>query len=262
MKALFRAMGNAGPDDTAPVIASVAAELASEYLGVKEDFTEEKKNFNALMRRHEQWIQEKIARSKDPLLEALKFARTGNYIDFGALKNVEQSQLEELLGQADSDRVDAKAYRELRNDLKLGRSLVYLTDNCGEIVMDKLFIQEIQKCYPHIQVTVIVRGRPVMNDATMEDAIEIGLTEMARVIGNGCGAAGTPLSYISKQALQEIENADVIIAKGQGNFESLNGCGKNIYYMFLCKCPWFVKRFQMKQFEGVLINDRNLEKRA
>ncbi len=64
------------------------------------------------------------------------------------------------------------------------------------------------------------------------------------------------------EALKEIEDADLIIAKGQGNFESLNGCGRNVYYMFLCKCPWFVKRFQMKQFEGVLVNERNLQKRA
>ncbi len=262
MKAFFRAMGNAGPDDTAPVIASVAAELAFEYLGIKEDFKEEKKSFNALMRRHEKWIQKKIEGAQDPLLEALKFARTGNYIDFGALKSVEQAQLEELLVQAESDRVDEQEYIALLNDLKMGRSLVYLTDNCGEIVMDKLFIQEIQKYYPRIQVTVIVRGKSVMNDATMEDAVEVGLTNTAKVLGNGCGAAGTPLSYISREALKEIEDADLIIAKGQGNFESLNGCGRNVYYMFLCKCPWFVKRFQMKQFEGVLVNERNLQKRA
>ena len=98
--------------------------------------------------------------------------------------------MEELLVQAESDRVDEQEYIALLNDLKMGRSLVYLTDNCGEIVMDKLFIQEIQKYYPRIQVTVIVRGKSVMNDATMEDAVEVGLTNTAKVLGKrlwGCG---------------------------------------------------------------------------
>ena len=98
----------------------------------------------------------------------------------------------------------------------------------------------------------------MLNDATIEDARAVGLTEITRVIGNGSNIAGNSLGYISTEAEDLIRNADVVIAKGQGNFESLNGCGLNIYYLFLCKCDWFVKRFQMKRLTGVLINDRNL----
>ncbi len=93
----------------------------------------------------------------------------------------------------------------------------------------------------------------------MEDAIEVGLSEIVEVIHNGSGVAGTHLTGISKNALEVINNADIVISKGQGNFETLNGCGKNIYYMFLCKCEWFVTRFALEQYKGVFINDSRIE---
>ena len=102
-----------------------------------------------------------------------------------------------------------------------------------------------------------LRGKKILNDATMEDARMIGLTEIADVIDNGTEIAGTCLELIDIKAKECIEAADVIISKGQGNFETLNGCGLNIYYLFLCKCEWFVKRFGMEQFKGVFINDKN-----
>ena len=114
--------------------------------------------------------------------------------------------------------------------------------------------------YPQLDIAVIVRGQDVLNDATMEDAKEVGLTEIVKVIGNGSAIAGNSLGYISAEAEELIRTADVVISKGQGNFESLNGCGLNIYYLFLCKCDWFVRRFKMKRLAGILINDRNLEK--
>ena len=135
---------------------------------------------------------------------------------------------------------------------------MYLTDNCGEIVMDKLLIEEIQKLNQKAEVTVIVRGLPVLNDVTMEDAIQVGLTEMVNVIGNGSEIAGTYLEDISEEAKNVIDDADVILAKGQGNFETLRMCGKNIYYIFMCKCEMFAKRFQVPRYYGMLINDKNL----
>ncbi len=118
-----------------------------------------------------------------------------------------------------------------REELSDARSLVYLTDNCGEIVLDKIAVKMLQKLYPHLSITVIVRGEPVVNDATMEDAAMCGLTELVPVIGNGSRVGGTWLPDISEEARQLLDRADVIIAKGQGNFETLNGCGLNIYYL-------------------------------
>ena len=196
----------------------------------------------------------------DYMKEALRLARIGNYIDFGALNEVNEKTLGELFAESENDTVDETEWAALKADLQKAKALVYLTDNCGEIVADKLFIKEIQKVYPGLDVAVIVRGQDVLNDATMEDAKAVGLTEIAKVIGNGSAIAGNSLGYISAEAEELIRTADVVISKGQGNFESLNGCGLNIYYLFLCKCDWFVRRFKMKRLAGILINDRNLEK--
>ena len=118
-------------------------------------------------------------------------------------------------------------------------------------------IEEIIRQNPELHITVIVRGEEVLNDATMVDAEQIGLTSIVKVIGNGSGIAGTSMRDISKEASDLMEQADVLIAKGQGNYETLQQCGLNIYYLFLCKCMMFANRFQVPQFTGMLMNDRN-----
>ena len=97
-----------------------------------------------------------------------------------------------------------------------------------------------------------------MNDATKEDAAFIGMPEIAEVLTNGIKIPGTPLDRISKEALDRIKRADLCIAKGQGNFETLRGCGENIYYLFLCKCTLFVKKFQVERFTPVLGNEKRI----
>ncbi len=135
------------------------------------------------------------------------------------------------------------------------KKLVYLTDNCGEIVMDKLLLRRIHAINPAREMTVVTRGAPVLNDATMEDALNCGLDEHARVTHNGSGIAGTCLERISKEAREVIDAADVIIAKGQANFETLRRCGKNVYYIFLCKCELYARRFGVPRLQGMLIRD-------
>ena len=111
---------------------------------------------------------------------------------------------------------------------------------------------------PELDITVIVRGFPVINDATMEDAQDIGLAELTTVIGNGSEVGGTWLPHISSEAREALESADLIIAKGQGNYETLHDCGLNIYYLFLCKCKWFQYQFNAKPLQGMFINERRI----
>ena len=101
------------------------------------------------------------------------------------------------------------------------------------------------------------RGEAALNDATIEDAIQTGLDKAARITDNGCGVAGTPLDYVGADARCLLEEADVIVAKGQGNFETMHGCGLNIYYSFLCKCDWFRKRFGMEKNKGMFVRERS-----
>ena len=133
-----------------------------------------------------------------------------------------------------------------------------MTDNCGEIVLDKLLLESIQKAAPYVKCTVIVRGEPVLNDATMDDALQVGIEKCGKVIPNGTNIAGTYIPWVSAEAKKALDEADILISKGQGNFESLHGCGLNIYYLFLCKCQWFMERFGLPQYSGVFINEKDL----
>ncbi len=254
---VLRLVGNAPEDACAPAVTERVNLLHETFFGNPYSFRELKEKYNRVMLEREQDIAAEIAASADPLRAALQFARVGNYIDFGAMGSVDDKKLSSLLARAQEEEIDDLEYDSFRRDLETAAKLVYCTDNCGEIVLDKLLIAELQKRYPEVEITVLVRGYEVLNDATLEDAEQVGLTKLARTLGNGSRAAGTVLNAVSREAFQALEEADVTVAKGQGNFESLHGCGRNIYYLFLCKCDWFTRRFGLERFQGVFINERN-----
>lgn len=256
MQRVLKVLAEAPDRYGAPVIVRTINEIQNEMFGIKQDYAEIKKHYNQIMMNHEEQVKRKIEQSKDPVKTGIQYAMIGNYIDFGARINVNEEQLTELLNDNDRFVIDEKQYGELTDDLERAQKMVYLTDNCGEIVMDKLLIREIQKIYPKLKVTVLVRGAEVINDATLEDAMQVGLTEIAEVLPNGTDIAGTWLEEISEEAKTVLEEADVIISKGQGNFETLRKCGKNIYYIFLCKCDLFANTFQVPKLTGMLINER------
>lgn len=246
-------------EDAAPVVMERISRLHKVYFKTSFSFDVLKKNYNQVMLEREASIRKKIEEANDPLKASILYARVGNYIDFGALGSVDDEKLNILLDGALQEELSDVDYEEFKKDIKNAKIIVLLTDNCGEIVLDKLLIEQIKKQNQACRIVVIVRGEPILNDATMEDAIMVGLTELAEVYGNGTGIAGTSLRHINKTARDVIESADLIISKGQGNFETMNHCGLNVFYLFLCKCSWFVRRFDMKQYQGVFVQDKNLK---
>ena len=251
-------IANGAAEEPAPVLLSHIGRLHEAYFGKPFSFDELKKGYNAMLMEKEEEIRQKISRADDPLALALRFSQIGNYIDFGALGSVDDDKLRGFLGQAETLLLSEDAYLNFTEKLKTAKKLVFLTDNCGEIVLDKLLLETITKAYPHLECTVIVRGEPVLNDATMEDALQVGIDACGKVIPNGTNIAGTYIPWLSAEAKAEMDEADILIAKGQGNFESLHGCGLNIYYLFLCKCQWFMERFGLPQYSGVFINEFDL----
>lgn len=225
--------------------------------GIGEDYTAIKHEYNQLLLDKESDIVCKIKHSEDCLKECIKYVSIGNYIDFSAVDNVNEKTLEDLLSQVNDERI-SQEYLYFKEDLKQAKKLVYLTDNCGEIVLDKIFMCFIKETYPNLKITAIVRGECVINDATIEDAKEVGLTEVVRCIGNGNAAPGTVFKRLSEEARHTLESADMIISKGQGNFESMYGEGFNPYYIFLCKCELFVRRFGLPQYEMVFAKEERI----
>lgn len=259
MKDVLKLIGEAKEEETAPVVIAKINQLHQKYFHKAYSFEALKRNYNQMLLEKAEAIEEQINQSETPLKRAILLARAGNYIDFGAMGSVDDQKLEVLLNEGKNETLEAKTYAQFESELTKAQSLVYLTDNCGEIVLDKLLIKQLQKYNPSLNVTMIVRGKPVLNDATIEDAQMVGLTKLVKVIPNGTEIAGTDLKSISAEARSAILSADLLLSKGQGNFETLHGCGLNIYYMFLCKCDWFVKRFQLKPLQGVWINERDAQ---
>lgn len=259
MQNVLTRLTNLQEDDNSPSLYTEFQKHFTKIWGIApKDYTELKKEFNQLMMDLEEELMLSIRESADPLERALIYSRIGNYIDFAALSHVKKEELLSLIEEGRQESLDKEEYRHFCEELSSASSLVYLTDNCGEIVLDKLVIRILKERFPKLDIQVIVRGFPAANDATIEDAKMCGLTEFVPVIGNGNDVGGTWLPHISKESLSLIKNADVIISKGQGNFETLHGCALNIYYLFLCKCEWFMRMFQAETFQGMFVNEKRI----
>ena len=121
-------------------------------------------------------------------------------------------------------------------------------------------MEELKRENPGLEITALVRGENVLNDATMEDAETVGIGRIAKIVGNGSNIGGTQREYLGEEAKRALMEADVVIAKGQGNFETMTGAGWNAYYLFLAKCPYYQKWFGMEHMSGQLVNERRFTK--
>lgn len=257
LKEMMALISSAPAEYSAPCFAPMTAELYHRHYGLDMDrYRQEKADSNAFVLERMEQIRQKVAEASDPLLASLKFAILGNYIDFAALEGkVSFQQLDELLNSALEQELDSSTYAALRRDLETAKTLLYLTDNAGEIGFDRICAEEIAKAFPHIRITFCVRGGPANNDATREDAAAVGIP--FPVIDNGTCIPGTWIPALGQEAKAAIAQADVILAKGQGNAETMLGCGYNVYYAFLVKCIRFQELFHRPALTPMLVQERS-----
>ena len=255
IQGVLKILAEAKITESAPELVEKVALLREKIFGAQNDFSEIKKHFNSLVMSLENEIYGKIQADSNTVETALKYSMMGNYIDFGVVENVDEKKLMEFLDKAPEVEINEGEYKRFEKELGTARKMVFLTDNCGEVVLDKLLIKAIRSRFPQLNIEIIVRGLPVLNDATMEDAKQVKLEDIASVSDNGTAIAGTCLERISPEARQKIDEADLILAKGQGNFETLRYCKKNVYYAFMCKCKMFAEKFGVPQYTGMFIND-------
>lgn len=259
MRAVLKHIAESDKNTNSPCLVSELETMYEAHFGTKFSRKVEKEKFNSLMMELRGEIEKRIQQSADSVLCALKYARVGNYIDFGAVRDVSVERLMELLSAADANEFDEIEYKQFLSDLDNAKSLVYVTDNCGEVILDMLLIQELKKRWPKLKITALVRGQDAINDVTLEDAKAVGLTELVPVIGNGTSIAGTPIDRISDEARELLESADLILAKGQGNFETMHGSGLPIYFAFLCKCELFTRTFGLPVNTGVFKRESQIK---
>ncbi|QSX33137.1 DUF89 family protein [Shewanella avicenniae] len=174
-----------------------------------------------------------IACADDPFEAALRFAIAGNIIDFGALPIAAFEHAPQILDKALVQPIDTAMVAQLKAELQTAERVLILADNVGETFFDKLLIEQLP---PHVEVIYAVKASPVINDATEADTVDAGIAALAKVIDTGCDAPGVPLAQCSVSFKHYFDSADVVIAKGMANFESLHDAEREIYFLTQIKC--------------------------
>jgi len=218
---------------TPPEATKYAHDEIQRITGIRDLYKEPKKQNNREALRLYPYLKRLVRKSRDPLLMAIRLAIAGNIIDYGALGEGEfdiKHTVKDVLGK----KFAVSDYRSFKRDLKKSKFLLYIGDNAGEIVFDKVLIEELIK---HIEVVFVVKSKPVLNDVLMEDARMVGLDKVTKVIKSGSDFAGTIPSKGTKEFKNLYKKAEIIISKGQGNFETLDREKKNIYFLLKMKCP-------------------------
>jgi uncharacterized protein with ATP-grasp and redox domains len=216
-----------------PVMGQKIHRLIRELVGAVDPYRDVKRRFNNAALKLYPKMREHIIESENMLDTAIRLAIAGNIIDFGVNGELQESELEKTIGEclaAESYSIQSSQFEQALNDAE---EILYIADNAGEIIFDRLLIEQL----PIEKVTIAVKGSPVINDATIEDAILAGLHRIIEVIDNGSDGPGTILESCSQEFVDHFEKADLVIAKGQGNYETLSDIDKNIFFILKAKCP-------------------------
>lgn len=218
-----------------PEVMADVWELIAEVTGDRDPYREVKRYYDLEVQRLAPDIRRIIENGGDRLGTALKIAICGNLIDFAADRAFDIAELTAMLSRLGELAIDDST--ELFRAAGRAKTLLYLGDNCGEIALDKLLLAELKRANPDLKLYYGVRGKPIVNDVTVGDAALINMDEVAEVISNGDGSLGTVLKRTSPAFKALFESADLVICKGQGNYESLLGEDKaELYFLFMAKC--------------------------
>ena len=244
---------------SAPWLTGAFTEAYAKYWPGEDAYAKLKQDSNDLVLDLLPKLRPMVEAAEDPLALALQFARTGNFLDFGILTPEKAHEaLWDAVEKTPGMALEPNAYGKFREDLSTASHLVILGDNAGEIAFDTLFVEELRKLYPDLDVAYCVRGANTLNDATRADAAYVGMDRLCRIIDNGSAIAGTELDYLGNELKAELDRADIVISKGSGNLESLAGCGMNVYYIFMCKCKRVANILGCENMTGQFLREKDL----
>ncbi len=233
MRQICAIAGDTATDITPPELAERVYDAVAAVTGVPDPFYEEKRRANEIAMGLQSRFERILADAPDPLLAAIKFSIAGNSMDLGIVTEygdvgaLAESMLAAPLGIDD--------YEAFRRRLSQARHVVMIGDNNGEVVFDRLLIQQMKKVRD-CRYTYVVRGRPVINDVTVEDAHAVGIDHVAEVADTGSGIPGLILSACSPEVRPLFETADMVVSKGQGNYESLSEAPRDVFFLLMVKC--------------------------
>jgi uncharacterized protein with ATP-grasp and redox domains len=251
--------------DSPPAMAQKIHRIIRELTGVEDPYLQIKNRFSKSALQMYPELKQRIESSADPFETAVRLAIAGNVIDLGVKSELEESSIEKTIAQSLTTTLEMDVLEDFRSATARAKDILYLGDNAGEIVFDRLLIEQL----PCRNITFAVKASPVINDATMEDAIIAGLTDIVDVIDNGSDAPGTILDDCSETFRRRFDEADLVIAKGQGNYESLNDTDKPIFFILRAKCRVVAQHLGCKIGSPILVknnvnilNEKKLNKRS
>ncbi|WP_041741968.1 damage-control phosphatase ARMT1 family protein [Caldicellulosiruptor kronotskyensis] len=247
------------PSDSPAYNSSLVLLKTYEYINNPDPYYEAKKFSNKLALELYPRVKEKVQTADDTLYEALKVSVAGNVIDLGIQRDFD---IDKELEHAFDFGFWIDDYPLLKEKIEKAKDVVIVGDNAGEIVFDKVLVEILNKMGKNVYY--IVKSKPVLNDATLEDAEEVSMSRIANVVESGAGLLGVPKDFISEQLKNLISTADVIISKGQANFETVDDfedVQPNVFYLLKIKCEYLAKKLKFKQGSLVLINGEKLKER-
>lgn len=220
-------------DGTAPSIGRDIHGIVKTLTGDNDPYYKAKQDSNTLALQLIPSLKGSIQDSLDPFETALRLAIAGNIIDYGQGDTIDEETIKNALSQCLTQPIARDSIENLKHELSQASNILYLADNAGEIVFDRLLIDELQ----HYPVRLAVRGKPIINDALREDAARAGIDTVIEVIDNGADIPGTIIEECSQEFRERFFESDLIIAKGQGNYETLSDSPKKIFFLLKVKCP-------------------------
>lgn len=199
-------------------------------------YKETRTYYNNLFSRQLPTLEQEIDKTDDPFRESVKYAIIGNIIDFNPIHDMQLPDVESYFARLKREKLEIDDSGFLRQEVAKANVLLYLGDNCGEICLDKILVKKMREVNPLCQIFFAVRGTAVVNDSVEEDAHAVGMHDYATIISNGDSSLGTVLHRTSKKFQEIYRKADIVIAKGQANYECLSEEKKNLYFLLMTKC--------------------------
>ena len=249
-----------------PEMGRVIYELAKSITKQSDPYAQIKEKSNRQALGIYNKLKKKVKYSHDRLLMAVELAIAGNIIDYGVKNSLDvDAELARILREENKIvKKESKAifdYKSFKQALHNAETILYLADNAGETVFDRILIEEIKRADKNKNIIYAVKEKPVINDALIEDALACGIDKSAQVMSSGSDAPGTILSLCSKDFLKVYKKADMVISKGQGNFEVLSSAKRQVFFLFMAKCPVIAQEIGCELGDVILLPRFKIKRR-
>jgi len=265
-KKILDGVAKAIPDiklsSTPPEMGKTIHDVVKKMTGQEDPYKELKEKANEQTLKIYPELRKKIESAENKLLMAVELAIAGNIIDYGTKNFLDvEKELTKILqreqGVIEDEKESIFDFKSFKDAVNNADNILYIGDNVGETVFDCILTEEIKRVFPEKEIIYAVREKPIINDALKEDAIKAGIDNFAEIMSSGSEVPGTIISLCSKPFIDIFEKADLVISKGQGNYETLSDEKRPIFFLFMAKCPVIARHVNCGIGDIILVCNHN-----